>query len=645
MRAYLSHIKVLYIRLFLVLFLLQITRLYFLISNFSKFSDTSFSELIWAFIVGIRFDMVSVGIGNSLFIILSILPFSFINSNNYQKTLKTIFIVINSILLFSNLLDSEYFKFTQKRSTFDIFEIVQGEDFTNMIWGYMSDYWVVFIIGILLSYFLFKFYPKDSDKIIESKETSLRLKQFLIILLIGSSTYGVIRGIDHKPITITSAAEFANAQTVSLVLNTPFTIINTFNKKALKEISTFNKTDLLKQFSPIKQYHHSEFRPLNVVLLIVESMGKEYSKLNNPNSPGYTPFLDSLSQESLRSRYSFANGKRSIEALPSLLNSFPTLMNKAFVSSPYSTNKTEGIAALLKKEGYYTSFMHGGANGTMYFDKFCYITGFDDYYGKDEYPHIKDYDGNWGIFDEPYLEYAIQKMSSFKQPFFNSVFTLSSHHPYTIPEQHKNKFPKGSSEIHESIGYVDYALKNFFSKASKEDWYNNTLFVITADHTSISESSYYQKSLGAYAVPIIFFQPKDSLLKGENLELTQHIDIMPSILDYLHYNKAFYAFGNSIFNSERKSFVINHKTARYYFTQNNQYGIYFGDSIHAFYSFPNDSILRHNLIENSELKQKYNKETDPLFRAIIQTYNNDLIKNRAFASSSYYSTENKGLKK
>lgn len=641
MRAYLSHIKVLYIRLFLVLLLLQVTRLYFLIANATKFSDTSFVDLTWAFIVGIRFDMVSVGIGNSLFIILSILPFSFRLKIYYQKALKSLFIVINSILLFSNLLDSEYFKFTQKRSTFDIFDIIQGEDFTNMIWGYLSDYWVVFMIGFLLTYALYEFYPKDSAKTLETKTKSLRLKQFLIILLITSSTYVVIRGIDHKPITITSAAEFANAQTVSLVLNTPFTIINTFNKKALKEISTYNKPELLKLFSPIKQYQHSEFRPLNVVLLIVESMGKEYSKLNNPSSPGYTPFLDSLSQISLRSSYSFANGKRSIEALPSLLNSLPTLMDKAFVSSPYSINKTEGLAALLKKEGYYTSFMHGGANGTMYFDKFCYMTGFDDYYGKDEYPDLKDYDGNWGIFDEPYLEYAIQKMSDFKAPFFNAIFTLSSHHPYSIPEQYKNRFPKGSSEIHESIGYVDHALQNFFALASKEDWYKQTLFVITADHTSISQSSYYQKSLGAYAVPILFFQPEDSLLQGENLELTQHIDIMPSVLDYLHYNKPFYAFGNSIFDTKRQSFVINHKTDRFYFTQKDNYSIYFGDSLHAIYNFPKDSILKKNLIKRPAIKDTYHKENESVFRAIIQTYNNDLIYNRTYVGSEYYTKDQK----
>lgn len=634
---YYQHIKILFVRLSLLFGLFQIDRFYFFFRNTSKFTETNWTDILWAFIVGIRFDIVSIGIFNSIFILLSILPFSFINTKNYQRFLKWIFITINSILFLSSLFDSEYFKFTQKRSTFDIFGIINSDDFKHMLWDYLYNYWFIFPFAFLSIYFLYRLYPKQTIKPWIRTDYKLQISQFLTIFLIISIFFAAIRGFDHRPITITSAAKFANTETVPLVLNTPFTIINTLNKKGLEQKHYYTKQQIQQIYSPIKQYKYKNTKPLNVVIIILESFGKEYSHLNNPNTPGYTPFLDSLSQKSLRFRYSFANGKRSIEAIASIFNSSPSLMNKAYIISPYSANKTKGLAYLLKEEGYYTSFMHGGANGTMEFDKFCYMSGFDDYYGKNEYNNPKDYDGNWGIFDEPYLQYTIKKMSQFKQPFFNAIFTLSSHHPYTIPKEHQNEFPKGTSVIHESIGYADYALKQFFETAQKESWFDNTLFVLTADHTSISQQSYYQKSIGSYAIPIIFYQAKDSSLIGESQKLMQHINIMPSILDYLHYNKPFYAIGNSIFETATQSkFIVNHINGRYYFTNHKFYSIFFDNSTKAIYNFQKDSLLQNNLIKDTTILKEYKKTTEPLFKAILQTYNNDLIYNRTFYTSDYY---------
>ncbi len=628
--SYYQHIKVLFIRLSLLLGLFQIARLYFFIKNLSKFSENNFGEILWAFFVGIRFDLVSIGIFNSIFIILSILPFTFIIKEGYQKILKWMFIILNSLLFLSNLLDSEYFRFTQKRSTYDIFDVIKGSDFSHMLFDYLSNYWFIFILVFISSFILFKLYPKVPTKSWERINLKFKFIQSFTILLILIIFFAIVRGFDHRPITITSAAKFANVQTVSLVLNTPFTIVNTFNKKGLKEEHFYTEETLKTIYSPIKHFHYHKLRSKNIVLIILESFGKEYSHLNNPSIPGYTPFLDSLSKKSLRFRYSFSNGKRSIEAMASIFNSSPSLMNKAYITSPYSANKTKGLAYLLKQEGYYTSFMHGGANGTMDFDKFCYMSGFDDYYGKNEYNKPENYDGNWGIFDEPYLQYAIKKMSHFKQPFFNAIFTLSSHHPYAIPNKYKNKFPKGSSVIHESIAYSDYALKNFFESAKKQDWFDNTLFILTADHTSISNQYYYQKSLGSYAIPIIFYQANDSTLSGESKRLMQHIDIMPTILDYLHYNKPFYALGNSILDTTKKDFIINQINDRYYFTNNNTYGIIYNNTVHAIYNFKKDSLLKHNLIKNKSVLEEYNKNSFPLFKAIKQTYNNDLIHNKTF---------------
>jgi phosphoglycerol transferase MdoB-like AlkP superfamily enzyme len=531
-------------------------------------------------------------------------------------------------------MDSEYFSFTQKRSTFDIFGTLGNDDFTNMLGSYLKDYWLIFLLSIILTYLIIKLYPRAKTELpLPVYNFKNILKKSLIFFFIAALNVASIRGFDHRPIAITSAAKFSSPQTVSLTLNTPFTILKTLNKESLEYKSYFNLKKQQTLFSPIKQYNDSVFNKKNVVIIILESFGKDYSALYHPSRKGFMPFLDSLSKSSLFFQYSFANGQRSMEALPSILNSSPSLMNKPYITSQYASNKTRGLASVLKNEGYYTSFMHGGSNGTMDFDKFCYMSGFLDYYGKNEYPNPKDYDGNWGIFDEPYLLYSIDMMDRFKKPFLNTIFTLSSHHPYKIPEQYQGVFPEGKLEIHKSVAYADHALKVFFNKAKKTDWYNNTLFVITADHTSQSTTSYYFSQMGNYAVPIIFFAPNDSTINKHSKKIAQHIDIMPSILDYLGYSKPFYSFGSSLFNDKRENFYVNFLNDRYVFAKGDFACTFYDEEVHSIYQWKSDSTLRKNLIKKGNIKSEFEKNQLPYLKSIIQTYNNDLIDNKAFVNS------------
>ena len=102
---------------------------------------------------------------------------------------------------------------------------------------------------------------------------------------------------------------------------------------------------------------------------------------------------------------------------------------------------------LLQKEGYHTSFFHGAKNGSMYFDQFMRTAGVKEFFGLNEYPNQDDYDGTWGIWDEPMLQWMSSKLNGFKQPFFSSIFSLTSHHPFVVPVKYRDQFPKGSVEV------------------------------------------------------------------------------------------------------------------------------------------------------------------------------------------------------
>lgn len=116
-------------------------------------------------------------------------------------------------------------------------------------------------------------------------------------------------------------------------------------------------------------------RKKNVVVIIIESFGREYiggfnKWLDGGRYKGYTPFVDSLMQHSATYQYSFCNGRKSIDGMPSVLSSIPMFIEPFFLTSA-SMNNVSGLAGELKEEGYYSAFFHGAENGSMGFQAFA----------------------------------------------------------------------------------------------------------------------------------------------------------------------------------------------------------------------------------------------------------------------------------
>ncbi len=627
MKNYLYHIKFFTYRFLLLILFFSISRFLFYLFNYHYFDSIRFVELMKIMFFGIRFDNSALYYFNLIFILLSLIPGNYKNNKHYQKILLLLFFIINSLLLATNYIDTKFFDFEHKRLTSDIFSSVWlGEDFRTLLPDFIKDYWYIIIIWVVMSFGLYKFYPKfNSDKI--SKD-DLNVKQYfshtgIFILLMGIGLIFGRGGFQLKPLRVIHAADYTSAKNIPLVLNTPFTIMKTIGVKSFYVYKYFDKEKLDTIYSPIIKYDYSERKNTNIVIIILESFSREYIGALNKGS-GYTPFLDSLMENSLVYTRSFANGKRSMEAMPSIMAGLPALTDETYITSRFSSNKINSIANMLSQKAYYTAFFHGGKNGTMGFDKFTKIAGFDEYYGMDEYPSKTDYDGNWGIYDEEYLQYFAQTLTEFKEPFFTSVFTLTSHHPYEIPEKYKGKFPIGTLNIHESIGYTDYSLKKFFESAKKTDWYNNTLFIITADHTAQAKSSYYKNKLGNYAIPIIFYHPMDSSFVGRSNKIAQQTDIFPTILDYLGYNDPVICFGNSLLKDSTDHFTVNYINGIYQIIRDDYLLQFDGNTPIAFYNIKSDSLLQNNLIENSVNLQ----ELETYLKAIIQSYQERLIENR-----------------
>jgi phosphoglycerol transferase MdoB-like AlkP superfamily enzyme len=450
-----------------------------------------------------------------------------------------------------------------------------------------------------------------------------------LVLITGLMVIGIRGGLQYIPVGIRNAVQVTESKYAPIVLNTPFSIINTFANDKLPDVHYLPDADLVKYFNPVKQYTGRPFRKKNVVLIILESFSKEFTGIGGRKS--YTPFLDSLMSVSYTCKQAYANGLHSAEGIPAVVSGVPSLMDEPITTSVYGANRITALPNVLKREGYQSAFYHGGTNGTMSFDVYCAAAGFDKYYGRTEYNNEKDYDGNWGIWDEPFLQYFAGGISKMKEPFMAAVFTLSSHPPYKVPQQYAGVLPKGALPIHQCVAYSDQSLRKFFATAAMQPWYSNTLFVITPDHCSpMSGEKYYQSNMGQYAIPVIFFAPGDTALHGYNDTLAQQIDILPSVLDYLGYDKKFFAYGNSIFRHDAKRFVINSISDTYQLLMNN-YLLRTTDVTPAgLFAFPQDSACQNNLVKKqpavTQQQLKY-------LKAFIQSYRNALNRNQLWIDS------------
>lgn len=594
------------------------SRLFLLLNNYKSFHNVTVLE----FLEGIRFDISALVYINIPLFILLVFPINKKKNKLYRKVINITFYITNLPFIIFNNIDIEYFSFTQRRSTYDLIQLLQqGQDAKYLIPHFIFEYWYITLLTIIHSFLLFKIKYIPDKKIINGTRSILIS---IVIFLFGSGIglIGARGGIQLKPILPINGGEISGSKNGSLILNTPFCILHSLNTESLTPLDYYRKEDLNKIYSFKKQPNNKQETKPNIIIIIMESFSKEFVGGYN-NNKGYTPFLDSLMKFSLVLKNSYANGLKSIQALPAITSSIPTLMTNPFITSRYGENDFESLASILNQEGYKTSFFHGGRRGTMGFYGFTKKAGFSKYYGMEDFNQSESslldnnprfiYDGVWGIHDEPFFLYFKDKLKKESQPFFTTFFSLSSHPPFAIPKKYKNLFPKGNLKIHESIGYSDLSLEIFFKSIQNEPWFNNTLFIITADHTHHASELDYEYQLSRYTIPMLFYKPDNSLM-GERNNIVQQIDIMPSILDYIGYKKPFNSFGKSIFSSE--SWAISENEGTYYL---------FTDSGIVVNKEEEYTLFKDiRLIEEKEPNKEYIQK----LKAIKQSYNIRMIQNR-----------------
>ncbi len=642
-RSLLSSQLCMLLNLALVYVVYEVCRFVYLFENWSTYSaNLSWKSLGEILRGGWMFDTSAILYTNALYILLMILPLQWKETDLWQRVARWVFIVFNSICIVINLADAVYFQYTGRRTTVTVFSEFGNEHNLGSIFGIeILRHWYLVLVGAVLIYGLWKLYFLPSGR-----ATRLVHRPFLVgnlaiyyavhilclVIFVPLCVFGMRGGATTavRPITISNANQYVDRPLeAALVLNTPFSLIRTIDKPIFTVPDYYPADELDRIYSPVHAPSDSAIvRRKNVVVLIVESFGREYiggfnKWLDGGHYKGYTPFVDSLMQHSTTFLYSYCNGRKSIDGMPSILSGIPMFVEPFFLT-PASMNNVSGIAGELRKKNYFTAFFHGAENGSMGFQAFARATGFERYYGRTEYNEDKrfngdeDFDGTWAIWDEPFLQFYAEKMSEFKQPFMTALFTASSHHPYVIPDRYKQKYPEEGIVIHKCIRYTDNALRRFFDTAKTKPWYKNTLFVITSDHTNQSDHDYYQTDLGGFCSPIIFFDPSGELKPGMRNAIAQQIDIMPTVLGYLGYDRPFVAFGCNLFNTpDENTWAVNYLNGIYQYIKGDYLLQFDGQKTKALYRFRTNLLLKDNLAARlPEVRQSMEREV----KAIIQSY-------------------------
>lgn len=626
-------------------------RIVFYVSNLSFYEQqTDGSVFINIIKGGFFFDTSAIIYTNLLYFILAALPLHIKEpSKTYSKVLKYVFVITNSIAIISNFVDCVYFRYTGRRTTSTVFDEFKNEDnITGIVFKEIANSWYLVLIAAIFILALVIVYRKNKlfsvTKPTKNYVTYYGIRLIFLVIIVLLSIIGIRGGIDRstRPIALSNASQYVKRPVeTALVLNTPFSIIRTIGNKPFITPEYFDADSLESIYTPLHQPSTPDSiargKGKNVVVFIIESFAKEYIGALNPrleggNYKGYTPFTDSLVNHSLTFEYSYCNGRKSIDAMPSILSSIPYFVEPFFLT-PAALNDLSGIARELKSEGYYSAFFHGAKNGSMGFEAFANATGFDDYYGRTEfdmeekYGGENEFDGFWAIWDEPFFQFYADKMNEFKQPFVTAMFSASSHHPFNIPQKYKDIYPEENLPIHKCIRYTDNALRNFFNTAKQYDWYNNTIFVICNDHTNQSDHQEYQTDLGTFGGTIIFYSPGDSLLIGHSNKIAQQIDVMPTILSYLGYQKPYISFGCDLLTTpEDQTFAVSYNNGIYQYVKNGYLLQFNGEKTTAVYKL-DDIMLKNNLLGQVSEQNAMEKE----IKAIVQQYMQRMNENNLIA--------------
>ncbi|HZG00486.1 MAG TPA: sulfatase-like hydrolase/transferase, partial [Chitinophagales bacterium] len=271
---------------------------------------------------------------------------------------------------------------------------------------------------------------------------------------------------------------------------------------------------------------------------VVEALGGEKN---------VTPNLDTLIQNGLLFTNVYAPGFRTDQGLVSLLCAFPAQPTSSIIKQADKIENMPSVARSLRDAGYATSFYYGGELGFGNIKAFLLSNGFHRFSSVNDYPAATR-NAKWGTHDEHVFQKQANDMNTEAQPFFSYLMTLSSHEPFDVPGPVRVHGTTEGERFMNSCAYTDHALDEYFKRVSKEPWFNNTLFVLCADHGHALPRNRPYNEPPRFHVPLLFFGPAlKNALVGQRVDaLGTHMDIAATLLGALGLDASSFTWSNNL---------------------------------------------------------------------------------------------------
>jgi phosphoglycerol transferase MdoB-like AlkP superfamily enzyme len=569
------YIQTLY-ALFLSLSVLMSTRLWLYFRHYTDFGDLSIGEFFLALFTGLRLDIMIVFTWAGAMMFFLTWPAKFTFNRYYRKILGLLWAVVMVGITIANISDILYYDFVHRHVAQELSVI--GNDI-NILVQMALHYYLAELIGSLIfaTLIIYLFYKLFKPQI---KKRKITLKEYLVpLLLITVLVFGIRGKLTGKSFAISDAFVVNKISFGNLALNGFFCLYRSggfspadhnhipLEAAIAKVKKTLTSPNIRFSEDPkyplMRSYVQTAKNPFNVVIIMFESLSSGYVDSFSGNDYGVTPNLDNFANNGLKFTNFYANGQRSLAGITALMTGVTQPYGMPPLGEGLELSKLSYLGRLAAQNGYDTLAIQSSNRGSFKIDAIMNLAGFKQFYGAEDIPKTGDEVGapNFGVYDGDMLRFMHQKINTLQEPFISFAFTATTHAPFFSPGKQWEKYPQDPASRNgflNTISYVDTMLGEFMQAASKEAWFDNTVFIFTADHVlgidARKEKMNDEKvrefsALDDFHIPLVIYAPK--LLPSNTIDrVGSQADIFPTILHLLGWRNQFTSLSQSLFDEQ-----------------------------------------------------------------------------------------------
>ena len=492
--------------------------------------------------------------------------------------------------------------------------IVEANKTRDTIWQSL-----LFIVLLIISYFIYKYIVKDRA-IKPFGKPKLRYMPIVFIIAAGS-IFVVMRG-GVKPIPISQSESYFSKYDIvnDISVNTAWNLMyNVLKHSKISSTNIFISMDMdvakqitidlhsVKKDTTISILNNS--KP-NIVFLIMESWSADMIA-SLGGKKGASNSFDRIAKEGLLFTKCYSSGNRSQQGLASILGGFPALPITTLTSSPEKMRQTETMTTRFNDNGYFTGFYYGSSLNYGNIKAYLIHNRFQEI----EEESDMDYSmpkGQMGVHDGYMFNYLIEKIDEINKPFFVNFFSMSSHSPYDQPMGKRIDWNDSEDDFHNSFYYSDSCLGDFMENAKTKDWYNNTLFVIVADHSHQTYTHQSVTEAGYRHIPMLLVGGalKEEYRNKHYDKICSQTDITKTILNQLDFNSEAFFWSKDLFNSYSPEFA--------YFEINQGYGLVNPDGYMVYDHFASEYV--ENTFSNDSLSSDAKNKGAAYLQTLFQEF-------------------------